>query len=140
MRVTPRKDEVAAIAQLLESPDYDSADALARDVIKRVAELFAEREWYALAWRLGPGSPVLSWGPLSSDSEAEKFGSKLSVGGEGISVKLHSTAAMLQRFEDSDIAPSTLCGNCKHPHGTHRHEKRLGKCQVRGCKCTTDIK
>jgi hypothetical protein len=142
VRITPRKDEVKAVVELLESDGYDSADALAKDLIKRVADLFSEREWWAYAFRFGPGSQVLSWGPLSSETEVKRFAERLSVEGEHLSVKLYSTAAALTRLEESAGAvlgkDATLCLNCGHPNGTHMHEKKIGICQLKGCGCRSN--
>lgn len=139
MRLTPRKEEVKAVVELLESDGYDSADALAKDVIKRVAELFAEREWYAYAFRFGPGSQVISWGPLPSETEVKRFADRLGVEGEHLSVHLFSTAAALTRLEatSADVVgkDAILCPKCGHPNGTHRHEKKLGICQIPACGC-----
>lgn len=124
---------------LLESADYDTADALAKDVIKCVAGLFAVREWYAHAWRTGPGAPVLAWGPLSSDAEVTKFAVKAGLGGENISVKLYSTASMLDRIAESGKGTSKHCSVCTHPLGAHAHPMNSNRCAVRDCTCDTPI-
>lgn len=138
MKLTPRKNEVAAIVELLEKDGYETAEALAKDVIKKVAELFSEREFYALAWREGPTGLSLCWGPLTSDNEVTKFGEKLALGGQAVSVKLGSVASMLECQASAEEGLSKLCTTCHHPHGTHRHEGKLGQCMVRGCKCKYD--
>jgi hypothetical protein len=141
VRLTPRRDEVKAVVELLESDGYDSADALAKDVIKRVADLFAEREWWAYAFRFGPGSQVLSWGPLSSETEVKRFAEKMGVGGEHLAVRLFSTTAALTRAEENQTSvgkDAALCPNCGHPNGTHMHERRVGICQLNGCKCQSN--
>lgn len=135
MKLTPRAPEVKAIVDLLESDGYDSAEVLAKDIIKRVGELFAEREWFALAHRDKPGGLVLAWGPLSSDTEVQRFGKKLALGGEAISVKLYSTAAILDRVESSSAGRAALCTGCHHPIFVHQHEKYGGKCALRDCDC-----
>ena len=140
MKITPRKNEVAAVVELLEKEGYESADALAKDVIKKVAELFSEREFYALAWRENAAGLSLCWGPLTSDTEVTRFGEKLALGGQAVSVKLGSVASMLERHASAEEGLSKLCTSCRHPHGTHRHEGKLGQCMVRGCKCKYDLK
>lgn len=140
MKVTPRRDEVKAVVEVLESPDYDSAEAMAKDVIKLVATLFAERDWYAFAHRDKPGSLVLAWGPLSSDAEVKRFGKKMALGGEALSVKLYSTARSLRYADEMDTPPNTECGGCRHPIGLHEHPKTGGACVARGCTCTRVVK
>ncbi|WP_367135853.1 hypothetical protein [Saccharothrix sp. HUAS TT1] len=140
MKITPRKDEVAAVVQLLESDGYDSAEALAKDVIKRVAELFGDREFYAWVHRFGPGQLQLAWGPLTSDSEVLKLAKKASLGGESMSLKLYSTNGLLARIAEGNIAPTEHCTDCGHPHGAHEHPKFGGRCAIRRCTCKQDRK
>ncbi|ONI83467.1 hypothetical protein ALI22I_33740 [Saccharothrix sp. ALI-22-I] len=140
MKITPRKNEVAAVVQLLESDGYDSAEALAKDVIKRVAELFADREFYAFVHRFGPGQLQIAWGPFTSDAEVVKFANKAKLGGEAMSLKLCSTGAFLARLGKNQIAPSERCATCNHPHGAHEHPTFGGRCAVRGCACKQDVK
>ncbi|XVV02792.1 hypothetical protein ACQPW3_36420 [Actinosynnema sp. CA-248983] len=142
MRITPRKDEVAAVVELLESDGYNSADALAKDVIKKVAELFADREFYAWVHRFGPGQLQLAWGPFTSDAEVVKFAKKAALGGESMSLKLCSTGAFLERLGKNKTAPSERCANpaCGHIHGAHEHPKFGGRCAIRGCTCKQDVK
>lgn len=135
MRITPRKAEVQEIVKLLESDDYDSADGLAKDVIKRVGELFAEREFYAYAWRAGVGSPVLAWGPLPSEAEVKKFATRANLGGQHLAVRLFSTEAMLGRVEEASKGKSSHCPSCGHPLGAHEHPRMSNKCAVGGCRC-----
>lgn len=143
MRLTPRANEVKAVAAVLEDASHESAEALAKAVIKTVADLLEEREFYALAWRdkAGPDALSLAWGIFPSENEAAKFLGKLDIGGMGRPIKLYSAAEMTARIDaPDDPAGRRLCSTCEHPHGTHMHEKRLGKCQVSGCGCTTDTK
>ncbi|WNV90279.1 hypothetical protein [Umezawaea sp. Da 62-37] len=142
MKITPRKDEVAAVAQLLESDGYDSAEALAKDVIKRVAEVLADREFYAWVHRFGPGQLQIAWGPFTSDAEVVKFAKKAALGGESMSLKLCSTGAFLTRLDKNRAVPSTKCADpaCGHPHGAHEHPKFGGRCAIRGCGCKQDVK
>jgi hypothetical protein len=141
VRITPRKAEVAEVVKLLEDPGYTSADALAKDVMKLVADLFAEREWFAYAWRTGSGAPVLAWGPFTSDNEARKFADKAALGGEHISVKLYSSASMLDRIAEQGKGKSKHCTTCTHPLGAHEHPANGNRCAVGRCACsnpTTD--
>jgi hypothetical protein len=132
---------VKAVVALLESDAYDSPEALAKDIIKTVADELDQREWYALAWRdkLGADALSLAWGVFPSESEAGTFAKSLTFGGVARPVKLYSAVEMQARIDaPEDPVGRSLCTTCGHPHGTHRHEKRLGKCQVDRCGCTTD--
>ena len=136
MRVTPRGPEVKAIVELLESDDYDSADALAKAILKRTGELFAEREWYAWVWKESGSDMQLAWGPVSSESEARKLSSKVGLIGQHMFLPLYSTAALLARLAEKPTSP--FCSTCNHPHHCHEHPKFGGKCAARGCKCQHD--
>lgn len=141
MKVTPRKAEVAAVVAVLEDTSFESGADMAKEIIKTVGLLFAERDWYAFAWRDKPvGGLSLAWGPLSSPTEVTRMAAKLAIGGEAQGVKLYSTAAMLATIEEQGKGSSKTCTTCGHPHGTHQHERQVGKCKVRGCRCVTDTK
>lgn len=137
MRLSPRKDEIKAVIDILEDDSFENADKMARALIKQVAEQLAEREWYALAHREGPGGMVLFWGPLSSEGEVAKFGEKAALGGQNFSVKLNSTGSMLARM---DKKTSPYCSTCHHPHGAHQHPSMSGRCALRSCPCKEDTK
>lgn len=129
------------MVELLESDGYDTAEALAKDVIKKVAELFAERDWYAYAYRLGGTNGItVLWGPFSSHNECKKFADRLELRGEDGIFQLGSTAEQLRLVAEGEAGvqnPATaICLNCGHPGGPHLHEKRIGKCQLNGCRCT----
>ena len=140
MRVTPRGTEVKAIVELLESGDFDSADALAKAVIKRTAELFAERDWYAWVYRESPDAFYIPHGPFSSDAEAKKFAGKYveMLIGEHMILPLYSTAGLVERLSQYKV-PSKFCANCTHSHVSHEHPRKNGRCAVRGCKCKKDV-
>jgi hypothetical protein len=70
VRLTPRSEEVAEVVALLERDDYPTAEALAKDIIKQVAEFFWFRTWYVLVL------PGVAFGPFASDAEAVTFGRK----------------------------------------------------------------
>lgn len=135
--LTPRKDEVRRVLEVLESPDFESGEAMAKAVIKEVHSIFEEREWAALAWRDKEDGTGLSlaWGPFASITEAKRFGTQLEVGGVAQAVTLSSVGMMEARIARTEKGKSKFCGNCSHPVGTHLHERRIGTCMVRGCKC-----
>lgn len=137
MRVTPRAAEVKAVVGLLESDQFDSADALAKAVIKQVGELFAERDWYAWVYRESPDAYYLPWGPFSSDSEAKKFAGKYvdMLAGEHMILKLYSTAALADGVTNGRKQPSMFCAGCNHSLISHQHPKIQPRCAVRSCKC-----
>jgi len=136
MRITPRGPEVKAIVDLLESTEYESAEALAKAIIKRTGDLLAERDWYGWFYQETPEAFILSWGPFSSDSEARRFAAKY-VGmlkGRHMILPLHSTTGLVNRMASYKI-PSQFCSDCNHSLISHEHPKIQPKCAVRRCKC-----
>ncbi|MCG8926619.1 hypothetical protein [Lentzea sp. CC55] len=138
MRITPRKHEVAAIVEVLEDGSHDSAEALAKAVIKRVGEVLADREFYAWVHRFGPGELQLAWGPFTSDNEVVKFATQAKLGGESMSLRLCSTGAMTERVKKNKGVPVASCDQCFHLMSAHELPRYGGKCLARGCACGHD--
>ena len=139
MRLTPRGTEVKAIVSLLESDEFDSAEALAKAIIKRTGELLSERDMYAWVYRESPEAYYLPFGPFTSESEAMRYAGKY-VGmlkGQHMILPLYSTTALTERMASYQI-PSAFCSACTHSHMSHEHPRKNGRCAVRGCKCRKD--
>lgn len=136
MKLTPRGNEVKAIMELLESEDFDSAEALAKAVLKRTAELFSERDWCAWVYRESPDAFYLPYGPFSSEIEAKRFAGKYvdSLKGQHMILPLFSTTELVDRLA-SHKTINYFCASCKHQLVSHQHPKIQPKCAVRGCKC-----
>lgn len=136
--ITPRRDEIRRVVELLESPDFESADEMAKELIKLVLDLFGEREWAALLWRddkvTGKDS-FLSWGPFSSVTEAERFAKRLDIGGVARALPLSAVTLMESNMATTNKGKSKFCPNCEHPIGTHMHERKIGHCMMPKCKC-----
>lgn len=140
MRLTPRGDEVKAIVALLESDGFDSAEALAKAVIKELAERLSDRNWYAWVYRETGDASYLSYGPFTSESEAMKFAGKY-VGmlkGQHMILPLYSTNGLVNQLAEYKVK-SLFCLECDHSLVSHEHPKKNGKCAVRGCKCKRKV-
>jgi hypothetical protein len=140
VRLTPRGTEVKAVVALLESDQFDSADALAKAIIKEVADHFSHRDWYAWVYRENPEAFYLPFGIFSSDIEAKKFAGRYvsMLKGEHMILHLHSSADLDARMATHKI-PSKFCQNCNHSLVVHEHPKIQPKCAVRGCNCRRAI-
>lgn len=136
MRLTPRGNEVKAVVAIMESDEYDSAEAMAKAVIKRIAELFAEREWAAWVYRENPEAFYLPYGPFSSATEAKRFAGRYveMLRGQHMILPLYSTSALTERMATYKV-PSQFCDSCNHSLVSHEHPKIQPKCAVRGCAC-----
>lgn len=140
MRLTPRGAEVKAIVNVLESDEFDSAEALAKAIIKTTADFLSDRDWYVWVYRESPEAPYLSYGPFTSDTEAMKYAGK-HVGmlkGQHMILPVYSTNALTEALASYRIK-SVFCQACAHSLVSHEHPKKNGKCAVRGCKCKRKV-
>lgn len=75
MRLTPRRDEVAEIAALLDEA-HESAEAAAKAVLKLCADLLQDRDLVALVLTDTAGGSM-NIGPFGNEAEAKSFADKL---------------------------------------------------------------
>lgn len=138
MRITPRKEEVAAVVALLEDDTFESATHLAKAVIKEVGEILQMRDWIALVHTWSDGTRGLNFAPFASEAEAKTFASKMAFGGTGRLVKLNSPGAMLANTDGK----KGWKGYCFHPecgHAPFTHSiasAARGACHIPTCPCT----
>ena len=130
MPLTPRKDELAAVAALLESSDYATVEAMARDLIKTVSVLLAQRSSFGVYTELeGPVRAGFSMGPYWTKGDAEKALERAATAGmRGFVAALHSVDTVRPAMDHT--AKVCACG--------HRPEMHVGKygCAVYRCPCS----
>jgi hypothetical protein len=137
MRLIPRAEEVAEVVELLERDDYDSAEALAKDIIKLVADIFWFRTWYVLVIR-GRQS---AFGPFASEAEAASLGKKY----EGILVPsdpeswgvgtVYGLGGTAEERAGGGFGYCSTVG-CGHPAYMHSMVgPSRGKCVLSECAC-----
>ncbi|MGC4928048.1 hypothetical protein [Streptomyces sp. DT117] len=137
MRLTPRREEVDRVKALLESPDFSSADQMAKAVIKEVAEILQMRDWVALVHTWAGGHRGLNFAPFGNETEALSFASKMAFGGTGRLVRLSSPGVMLANTDGK----KGWKGYCLHPecgHAPFTHSAATaarGACQIPTCPC-----
>jgi hypothetical protein len=135
MRLTPRSEEVKAVIEILESDEYDSAQAMAKALIKEVAEILSMRDWWAVAHRFaGDETGGLNWGPYSSVTEAQKAYEKFIGAGEARAVKVYSAG----HLEAMAVGKKWkgFCEVCHHAKSLHMSEgNSRDKCGLSNCKC-----
>ncbi|MFI0985048.1 hypothetical protein [Streptomyces exfoliatus] len=137
MRLTPRKEEVEAVKALLEDPTFESADQMAKAVIKEVASFLQMRDWTALVHTWADGRRGLNFAPFANESEARAFASKMAFGGTGRPVRLSSPGVMLANA-DGKKGWKGYCLNpeCGHAPFTHSAATAArGACQIPTCPC-----
>lgn len=129
MRLTPRKEEIQAVVEILESDQYDSAQAMAKALIKTVADALWMRDWYVLGSKLRADSEfVLPYGPFASEAEAVSVFKKTAIGGYVQTRKIYSPGRLLAYVEGKKGWPG-YCGTCGCDPGWHLQDgSSRGKC------------
>lgn len=137
MRLTPRKEEIQAVVRLLEADSYPSADALAKDIIKTVADELDMRDWFALTHRWHDGQHGINWGPFASSIDALRAAEYIGEGKFG-AVKLYSPGVLVANAKGR----KNTAGYCRDPRCGHAPFLHLmagsgrGACGLSTCVCT----
>lgn len=138
MRLTPRGEEVAEVVALLERSDYASAEELAKDVIKTVADFLQYREWF---WLVHQGANAqVAFGPYASESEAASEATKgfNAADRAGDNLLFTVRTAPLSRAEHRAGGGAGYCTSesCGHPPYMHSLAgSGRGKCLLSACGC-----
>ncbi|WP_372407245.1 hypothetical protein [Streptomyces luteireticuli] len=122
---------------ILEDPTFESADQMAKAVIKEVAEILQMRDWVALVHTWADGHRGLNFAPFGNSAEAEAFAKRMAFGGTGRLVRLHSPGVLLA----NTTGKKGWKGYCLHPecgHAPFTHSAATaarGACQIPTCPC-----
>jgi hypothetical protein len=136
VKLTPRGPEVEAVVRLLDSDGYASAEALAKDIIKTVADELDMRDWYALTHRWQDSQRGINWGPFASPIDALRAAEYVG-GGQFGAVKLFSPGVLVAnakgRKNTAGYCRDDQCGHAPFLHlmaGAGR-----GACGLSTCGC-----
>jgi len=136
VKLIPRKPEIDAVVALLEADGYPSAEALAKVIIKTVADELDMRDWYALTHRWRDGQRGINWGPFSSSIDALRAAEYIGEGQFG-AVKLYSPGVLVANAKGR----KNTAGFCRHPacgHAPFLHSmagSARGACLLSTCEC-----
>jgi hypothetical protein len=144
--ITPRKHEVEAVTEILDSEAFDGPDDMAKAVVKRVAHLLAERdgkEGVGMYLTVLEGCP---FGPFYGAGDAERWAAnaKTELGLEGRVIRLWAPNTY-DTDDEAERAPLCTCGHQKERHveKKKRDQVRYAECGVwfqstkQWCACTT---
>ena len=142
MKLTPRADEYKAVLAIMESDEYKTGEAMAKAVVKQVAEMLWNRDWVALSHHFeGNAAFGINWGPFSSDSEALALARKIGLNGRFGTVHLGSPGALLANVEGKPGAKGYCqtpdCGHAPFVHLMNKNGKQRGVCPLGTCDCTS---
>lgn len=135
MRLTPRSEEVKAVRAILESDGFPTADAMAKALIKEVADILSMREWFAAAVEFPTGERTPAFGLFSSSIDAIAVMKKVGLSGEVKLAKLYSAGQLLANVEGRPGWPG-FCQTCGHAPFWHAAKGAArGKCVPDDCTC-----
>jgi len=120
MKLTPRAPEVKAIVEILQSDDYETPEAMAKAVIKEVAEILAMREtWYALV--IKGGAKAVNFGPYASDAEVKQVAAKVAGAAPEFHIaRMGGSGLLAARLEGYNKRKWTnFCATCTHAKDLH---------------------
>lgn len=115
MKLTPRREEIAAVAAVLDSDEYETVQEMARAAIKALAVELGKRDWYVMPWSLPGEGGGINYGPFATAAELRRFAGTLPSGG-------HRAVLVLgpDRPRGTDDA-EVHAGTCRCGHGQHNH-------------------
>ena len=135
--IRPRSTETAAIAAVLASEDYDTPEAMSKDLVKVLAGELEKRECYVVARTL-PGEDLwIPHGPVWTKGEADRLARQWAELGFAVDVRnVFPVAGLTPRVDIPASQVRCTCGHRKELHATHgcavwkRNPRRL-------CECST---
>ncbi|MEU4155724.1 hypothetical protein [Actinoplanes sp. NPDC026670] len=137
MRITPRKDEVQQVVDILESDKYKSGDDMAKALIKAIGDILAMRDWVALTHRFSAGQLGINWGPFGSEIEARAAAEKIALNGSFATVKLYSPGTLLANVTSSKRKGWCQTAGCGHADWVHLvNGNSRAKCGLETCPCS----
>ena len=120
MNITPKKEEVAAVASLLTSEDYDTPEDLAREVIRSVYALLSERDGYGVGIGLPTDDLVLPHGPWFNIGDAKRVAAEAQARGlRAFVARLYGPSSALPE----DVGSVYKICECGHPKSLHGEGK-----------------
>lgn len=99
VKILPRKSEIDAVSRVLASDEYESAEAMSREIVRVVWDEISKRDSF-LVHMTGLGERGLIFGPLLYSDEAKRFCASLP--GAQTCFKVHSAATQIERIHELD--------------------------------------
>ena len=113
---------------LLESDQFDTSEAMAKDLIKLVADVLSKRDTLGVALGFAGNPPGLAVGPFYSKRDAEKCAQDAREAGMEARInRLSGTGAI----RPVAVLTAAFCGTCNHRVEMHPNVV----CYVRKCDC-----
>lgn len=134
----PRRNEVTAVTDLLQSESFDSPEAMAKAIVKAVADELGKRKTFGVAAGFEE-RPLLAYGPFYSEADAKRYATRLAASGLDTRVAgLLGPDAYVMDAEPTKKSNKCACGHLAHMHGVWRKgtlDPGPGGCAWKGCRC-----
>lgn len=102
MNITPRKNEWERVAELMESAEFSTPEALAKAIVKHLYGTFLERDWFLTLVKVGEtaeGSPLqVAYGLAATQRDADRLG----LPGPRMTIPVSSLVKLLRYAEGQD--------------------------------------
>lgn len=108
--ISPRRNEVEAVAEILESSEFDDKDKMASAIVKVVAAELAKRDALGVAAGFPGEGPVLAVGPFYNAKDVEKYVESAQECGLETRVRRLGSPLPIEPAEP----PKSPCAGCTH--------------------------
>ena len=118
MALTPRKEEVSAVVEVLEFDDHEDSVSMAKALIKVIAELLQQRDGYGVAIGLRTDDLRLPHGPFYTILEAKRVAKEAEARGLVSFIAPLLGAGNALRDDEEAKAKRCICGHPAILHGS----------------------
>jgi hypothetical protein len=118
MAITPRKEEVQAVVDVLESGEFEDSADMARALVKVIAAELQKRDGYGVAIGLKTDDMRIPHGPYFTILEAKRVVKEAEARGLVAFVAPLLGAGSALREEEEAYGKRCVCGHPKELHGS----------------------
>lgn len=130
MAITPRKEEVAAVVEILESDEHEDSASMAKALIKVIAAELQKRDGYGVAIGLRTDDLRIPHGPYFTILEAKRVAKEAEARGLVAFIAPLLGAGNALREEEEAMHKRCKCG---HPAMLHGHSMKPKAMTSLGC-------
>jgi hypothetical protein len=118
MALTPRKEEISAVVEVLESDEHEDSTSMAKALIRVIAEQLQQRDAYGVAIGLRTDSMRIAHGPMWTILEAKRVVKEAEARGLVAFVAPLLGASNALRDEEEATFKRCVCGHPAALHGS----------------------
>ena len=115
--ISPRANELAAVVEILESDEHEDPKAMAGAIVRRLGQLFEERDSYGVAIGLPTDDVEIPFGPFHNIGDAKKIVNEARA--RGLRAFVAPLLAPTRALRDDEESRASRCKNCSHPKELH---------------------